>query len=99
MSCILLHGVRLINLSDIVRAIAEGRLPVLLVQVMVVIWVHGARARRGVAIPERGADVTRDAVPIVTTDTSLHCEGFPPVLPDEPRFLQSFLYHLWGQAI
>ena len=94
MRCILLHRVRLILLSDIVMTIAEGRLPVLLVKVVVIIYVLGARTWCGIAISERCADVTRDTVPIVTTDTPFHRESLPPVFPDEPYLLQSFFYHL-----
>ena len=84
----------LIHLSDIVRARTERRLPVLLVHVVVIIWVHWAGAWSRVAIPERCADITWDTVPIVTADTPFHSESFPPVFPDEPSFLQNFFNHL-----
>ena len=84
----------LIHLSDIVRARTERCLPVLLVHVVVIIWVHWAGARSRVTIPERCADITWDTVPIVTADTPFHSESFPPVFPDEPSFLQNFFNHL-----
>ena len=89
----------LIHLSDIVRARTERCLPVLLVHVVVIIWVHWAGARSGVTIPERCADITWDTVPIVTADTPFHGESFPPVFPDEPSFLQNFFNHLWGKLL
>ena len=99
MSSVLLHSHLLIHLTNIVLAVTEGRLPVLLVHVVVIFWVLWARAWSGVAVSEGCADITWYTVPIVTTDTPFNSECFPPVFPDGSRFLQNFFYHLWGKLL
>ena len=98
-SSVLLHSDRLIHLSDIVLAFTEGRLPVLLVHVVMIFWVLRAGAWCGVTIPERCANITWNTVPIVTADTPFYSECFPPVFPDGPRLLQNFFYHLWASSL
>ncbi len=83
-------GVGLLLLANVVGALTEGGLPVLLVQIRVVFFVEGAGTGRWVSV----LDFFGDVVVVVTLDAHGHTEGFEPIASRLPCLAEEFINHL-----
>ena len=78
MNSVLIVVVGLLNLTNVVVAMAEGRLPVLLVKVRVILNILRARAWCGESV----LDAIRNLVVFVTSYVTGKTESLPPVTLD-----------------
>ena len=89
MLCVLSSSVSLLLLSDVIVALTEWSLPVLLVKVWVIRLVKRAGSRSRVPV----VDPLRNVIVLVSLDADAHTESLEPVLSCLASLAQKFVHH------